>query len=674
VDPGIREYRISIPATLFNGGWGEAACSAQSMDVNQTFFVANLVGERLSGPARLNFKILKDASLTPIIELTANSVKIYRALWLAHGERVVPIYELKSRRPARELPEYDSNDRASVPNGTHLTDKPWEWEQLHEQQETLFATLQAAVTQVLAGPGLRLFPFRNNNCHIDTWFVVQLAFYTYAPANAPGTSVHWPEAYRRMFRVMSCISSVRLASANRDLYLRHEQRMARMAVHNRDWGETEDYQRHTELLVRLAGREAPWATSRTRADRLVGVRTFMPCTVCPDEDTHAKTVYQSNIPAGRLWWPKSDENRQIRHPETGRVIDWEDEKASAKKHKSMAAAILSHLHRDDFSQVYCHRHRDDLSAYTIRIKTGMEARLPRMLELDNGDMGVASASVPGASMYIPAPGTTFSLANGLVEHVHLTPGPTGIHYRLIAMTYYDEHHYTASVFLNDKWYRYDNAGFHTGPDQPKTSQHLLPCASFQEAATPARGFHHRSYVFSRVGGTDVTQTIQQLTEDVDWNVYSDPMYGSLAMLAGSECDESDPSEDPPATSPQHSPAPDATDATESNILAKEDERRSRAMDGSVAAETARILAEEDDRQKLAMLAGSECDESDVDPAEDPYATSPQHSPTPDTTDETEHTAQRPPEPMSLPEAIIEYERTSGEAQAQHAEGEASEEY
>jgi hypothetical protein len=309
--------------------------------------------------------------------------------------------------------------------------------------------------------------------------------------------------------------------------------MARMAVHNRAWGETNDYQRHTELLTRFACKEDKAARTKTREDRLVGVCTTIPCTVCPDETTPQKIVWHSNIPGTRLWWPTGQEDRMLRD-DTGRVTEFLDEKICSRKHVSMTSALLSHLHRPDFNQVACTRHKDAPHAYTVRLKVGKNSCLPRLLEFDNGDAGI---SIAGTSMYIPAPGTTFACGNSLVESLQVTSGPQGVTYTCVAITYYNEAHYTASVLLNDTWYRYNNLGFHDGPDKPRTTNHLMHCASFREAATPSKGFHHRSYIYSRIDTTDRRNTRRQLRDDVDWTLYDHPTFGSLAMLAGSEDDE-----------------------------------------------------------------------------------------------------------------------------------------
>jgi hypothetical protein len=192
----------------------------------------------------------------------------------------------------------------------------------------------------------------------------------------------------------------------------------------------------------------------------------------------------------------------------------------------MRDVILSHLHRNDLTQVNCVRHgprfqegsalRPD--AYTIKLKQGSRSVLPRLLELDNGDAGFNFADAAAV----------FTLDNGLIERVILNDTTE---YRLIAMTYYDQQHYVASVLLAGEWYMYNDLG-HKSPldDGPRSEAHLLKC-DFQTAATPPTGFYPRSYVLARTRGIQGAQT------NLDWTPFDPPMFGNLAMLAASDTED-----------------------------------------------------------------------------------------------------------------------------------------
>jgi hypothetical protein len=124
-------------------------------------------------------------------------------------------------------------------------------------------------------------------------------------------------------------------------------------------------------------------------------------------------------------------------------------------------------------------------------------------------------------------GSMFTIETGLTQTIDLGKG---VCYQLIALTYYDEAHYVASVLLNGEWYMYNDLGHNQrGPEFPRTAAHLLQC-EFEWAATPPVGYYHRSYVFS----LDVEKLTREHLESLDFRLYEDPMYASLDMLAASD--------------------------------------------------------------------------------------------------------------------------------------------
>jgi hypothetical protein len=241
-----------------------------------------------------------------------------------------------------------------------------------------------------------------------------------------------------------------------------------------------------------------------------------PCSECSlEEDAVPAMVWYAQIPASRFWYPMSDNDALSRC-----LLD--RQKAYKREHTTMKEAILSHIHRNDFTQVNCGNHGGDteevrMAAYTIKLKVGSKAQLPRMLELDNGDMGISYC----------VKGSMFTLDTGLTQTVDLGGG---VRYQLIALTYYNANHYVASVLLNGEWYRYNDLGHKTrSTNYPRTAAHLLQC-DYASAATPPPGFHHRSYVFS----LDVEDLTVTQMESLDFTGCEDPMYVTLDMLAASD--------------------------------------------------------------------------------------------------------------------------------------------
>jgi hypothetical protein len=109
--------------------------------------------------------------------------------------------------------------------------KSWYWQELHNEfdnadpyapQRSVHAVLSKRLTSLLETDEPRIFQWSHNSCHVDTWLVVQLAFYTYSQYNSPGPSANWPDAYRKVFRVLSCVGEFTLVGPNRDLYLEYE--------------------------------------------------------------------------------------------------------------------------------------------------------------------------------------------------------------------------------------------------------------------------------------------------------------------------------------------------------------------------------------------------------------------------------------------------------------------
>jgi hypothetical protein len=438
-------YFVAIPATWFNGGWGETVCSQINLNATDTYFCAYLVGSSQTPTERLEFRIVLDNSGNSW--MTHAAAEAYRSLWLLHGSRTTPIYCLSE---THEDVIEDPTDLMQIqfPPTMSQWDREWNWgvlettESIYENND-LHNILCVARDTLLTPSEPRLFPWTANNCHVDTWLVVQLAFYTYNEWNAAGTATDWPDAYRKLFRVLSTVGDEKTASVNRDFYLCYERQAAKnntVSGQRRRWGDQEDYARHTSLLVRYAQREGTRQCKRTRADRLVGVIQTTPCSMC-EEPARQHAVWYAVIPATRFWYPMRDMDAFKRG-----LLD--AQKAYHNTHETLRDAILTHIHRDDYTQVSCQRHAGHpesvrAKAYTVKLKKGKQARLPRMIELDNGDMGVS---------YCVA-GSIFTLANGLTERIDLGEG---VSYRMVALTYYSGQHYGASVLLAGTWYMYND--------------------------------------------------------------------------------------------------------------------------------------------------------------------------------------------------------------------------
>ena len=389
--------------------------------------------------------------------------------------------------------------------------------------------------------------------------MVQLAFYTYRGQNAHGSGhAKWPVAYRKLFRVLSCINKPRVAAANRNLYRAYEIRAwkhkgTRVGINRHAHGQLDDYSHHTEVLVRIAQREFQpgadpselddqgipliddaWSykslginpadrmfatfAAKTRGDRLVGIRISTPCTACEHAGNELRYQWQTVIPANRWWWPISDSVARDKG-----ILD----KASVyrRQHDNMRNLILSHLGRNDFTQIPCQQHVGHAPphAYTVKFKIGAECILPNLLELDNLDSHHSHTGTAD-------PASTFAIGHELVEHVNLTPH---IKYRMIAMTFFNGVHYVASILLHDDWYRYDDVGHKQRKDRPRTKEHLVPCSDFVDAATPPQGYSHRTYVFSfdGVGDADMNRDGRAT---VPWNMFQEPQFENLDTLAATD--------------------------------------------------------------------------------------------------------------------------------------------
>ena len=209
--------------------------------------------------------------------------------------------------------------------------------------------------------------------------------------------------------------------------------------------------------------------------------------------------------------------------------------AYACKHATMRDAVLSHLHRDDLTTTGCRNHQVlTPNAYAIARKDGTQGSLPRMLEIDNGD-----AACPSEYAFSDAdPDETFCVRRGVDEVLDLGGG---LRYHLVALTYYNTHHYVASVRLQGQWYRYDDLGFAsvhatattTRATQHRTTKTHLIATTFTDAATPPKGFHHRSYVYSLDGPHPGPAAMHA----IDWSAFTAPQYNNIGILGWSD-DES----------------------------------------------------------------------------------------------------------------------------------------
>ena len=552
------KYFIAIPATWFNDHHYDAYCTKHGIDVNTTFFTAYLVGTQQT-PTRIVFNICKDASSQPRLAMTAKSASAYRSNWILHGRRNAPIYSLTNTGPAT-VP-----DPTGLPPFFHPdpdAPKKWRWEKLDTphgfkrlgaefEPYYIHDVLDEQLRILLARDNIRTFNYSNNSCHLDTWLMVQLAFYTYRRENSAGSMMFmWPEAHRKLFRVLSCITKPEVAQANRDLYRAYEERAskhkaARMGINNRHrHGQHDDYAIHTSILVRVgqrelkpgpasgedAGKEYGWDLSglpaktfavKTQMDRLVGVYASTPCTDCAHAGNEERYFWHASIPATRRWWPMSDRDANAQG-----LLDLSA--VYRRQHATMRDVLLSHVGRNDWTQIPCQMHDGHAPphAYTVKFKNGQRAHFPNLLELDNLDIHSQAGSAD--------PTCTFSLGNDLFEHVTLF---RGCKYRMIAMTFYNGAHYMASVLLHDHWYRYDDTGHKRERNLPRTEGHLLLCpGGFQEAATPLHGYSHRTYVFSLEGEEHYPPAPEHR---VDWTAFEDAQFENLDTLAATD-DEAPP--------------------------------------------------------------------------------------------------------------------------------------
>ena len=295
--------------------------------------------------------------------------------------------------------------------------------------------LERLTTLQMPGPA-----WKQNSCHLDSFFLSELAFYTTSDGvNIIDDPAQLPRAVQRILRVLltlglngDCILN---QNSVRDDYRTYE--LSRLPVNARRMREANhgkaDYTTHGDMLTSLAYEEQ--AATYIQDERMLGSCMDIRCSgLCRHREGHATSstmVFRTYVHAPTHWYATTDGTALHELTATQYASG-----GAAVTHSTLHDVVLSHLARPVGDRPAC----DDaqcasVSQYAVLswTKHPRGTRFPRSLELDRSN---SKETAPTA--------IEFSLTFGDVK------------YQLISIILQNEGHYRAVVLLGTDWWEYDD--------------------------------------------------------------------------------------------------------------------------------------------------------------------------------------------------------------------------
>ena len=420
------------------------------------------------------------------VQCNEETYKQFRDNWVRHGRPMVPSYKLSSKGDPYEPIDLLTPTRKKRKTGDGRTPRPRQHKTLYERHaivrqdwghihlrrgdlglrynhkyglfrdtptetSTQFADTLVAVVD-------RLLTYRDpwtwmaNSCHLDTWLMVELAWYDTLAGRRhlfDGLVLSSTRLYS-LFKVLLAVGSGEQNDL-RHAYWAMEIEAWRGPALRGSFGKNADYDGHRDLLYS----ECPAPAISVR----VSVSRALVCSSPDHEDTITQTHLRS-IHASKVWYsmPSSHTRKQV---QVNGVLEWRMPTVDRHIHTDIPDALATVIARSDSTLTMCKRCNDSVVEAT---KLPDQARLPASLALQ-----VAFTQIP------------------VEEHFSLG----GVGYSLISIVFGNGTHFICNVKIRGYWYHYDDMGIRGCAPPPGDSRVPNPprlvrtSASFLTPSSPA---------------------------------------------------------------------------------------------------------------------------------------------------------------------------------------------
>ena len=390
------------------------------------------------------FKLRPSAGSTEgIIWLTDVQQRDGRTLWTSHGKRRDAHYTMQNNIIVeilkRSYVRVSANPNKFRVDISHLTTKAG-------IQNALNGAVMRLTNLRCAGP-----KWKQNSCHLDSFLLSELAFYSAHEENIPHDIASFPEVIQRLLRVLVTLgicgySTMLEQDIFRDDYRSYELSQLTMVARTamEETHGTGDYAWHGHMVNALAKREGTVSSQYVQQERMLGIGVKETCShhssyhVGPIEP---KTKFFSFVQASVHWFPRPDGVSQLR-------MSPEDFRSSTGgvKHDGIEDNILSNLLRPVGEETPCDENDacQKLKAQVTYTKMPSMCRLPRSLEIDSG-LNEAFSNTR----------IKFKLQLGTRT------------YHLISIVLESPAHFTVVVKLGTGWWHYDDLHTETYVDRTR---------------------------------------------------------------------------------------------------------------------------------------------------------------------------------------------------------------
>lgn len=362
------------------------------------------------------------------------------------------------------------------------------------------------------GPG-----WKDNSCHIDSYLLSELAFYTASGCtNIIDDPANLPKCVQRLLRVLLTLgrhgSEILNQDSARDDYREFE--LSSLPTVERRMLENQhgmaDYTWHGHMTCALAHQEG--AAIYIRDERMLGCCLIKTCThqnnhrdsptACPE------MVYNTHIRAPTHWYAVSDATASAEMSASQCSNG-----GAAVAHSTLRNVLLSHILRPVGDELPCDHEECMKLNHGARRKYAKQPHrtsFPRSLELDRGEN---RSTAPHH--------VEFSITLGIVK------------YELISIVLQNADHYRTIVRLGDAWWDYDD--MRVGNDKPGEGAqkkgmlvhlggHDKVLVQLSKLRRLRRSFHPRVWRYSRIVACPEGQSWSDTLDTSSFNTicFNDP--------------------------------------------------------------------------------------------------------------------------------------------------------
>ena len=452
---------------------------------------------------------------TDVIWLTDVEQRNGLHLWNLHGRRTAPHYCLTST----------ANVPAPVPvaKSTKHAKGALDVMMMGINKGCQILTTQEGIRRALKMASVRLTAAKHpgptwskNSCHLDTFLLSELAFYTAFGDNIQVRSdiKDVPPGIRRLWKVLATLGSFMVGhplhqDVHRDAYREYELSLLTPTA-LRDATALKgvcDYRWHGDVLNSTVDPDY------IRPERLLGCGVQ---TICSEHGSNEQELrFHIRVPCPTKWWPMSDGTAR-RHLSSDEFNNGH----CGVQHSGLTDVLLSHLSRPSGDHTNCYQTpscKSNPAAYQTHKKFPLCSQFPRSLEFD---IGRSTGTVPWD--------LRLDLQFGRLK------------YKLVSITFQSPAHYVILVHLRDRWWFYDDLYEEPYVDRSKGKPTLreVPASDVIEFAPGLfdsklrnKGFAPRTWRYALDPATACAGENAIVTDDsIEYTPYSALGYNDPALL------------------------------------------------------------------------------------------------------------------------------------------------